>query len=72
MNVLKKVWTGLDGMMEGLAGLVRPKAQKYEQLPGRNDPCACGSGKKFKKCCEEKRLRELRANQPLPGGQRRM
>jgi len=20
-------------------------------LPGRNDPCLCGSGKKFKKCC---------------------
>ncbi len=20
----------------------------------RNDPCACGSGKKFKKCCESK------------------
>jgi uncharacterized protein len=20
--------------------------------PGRNDPCPCGSGKKFKKCCE--------------------
>ena len=19
---------------------------------GRNDPCSCGSGKKFKKCCE--------------------
>ena len=19
---------------------------------GRNDPCPCGSGKKFKKCCE--------------------
>jgi uncharacterized protein YecA (UPF0149 family) len=19
---------------------------------GRNDPCRCGSGKKFKKCCE--------------------
>ena len=19
--------------------------------PGRNDPCTCGSGKKFKKCC---------------------
>lgn len=19
---------------------------------GRNDPCTCGSGKKFKKCCE--------------------
>ncbi|MEP7118091.1 MAG: SEC-C metal-binding domain-containing protein [Acidobacteriota bacterium] len=23
--------------------------------PGRNDLCACGSGKKFKTCCEEKR-----------------
>jgi hypothetical protein len=22
---------------------------------GRNDPCTCGSGKKFKKCCEAKR-----------------
>ncbi len=21
---------------------------------GRNDPCSCGSGKKFKKCCEAK------------------
>ena len=21
------------------------------QKPGRNDPCSCGSGKKFKKCC---------------------
>jgi uncharacterized protein len=19
--------------------------------PGRNDPCSCGSGKKYKKCC---------------------
>ena len=22
---------------------------------GRNDPCPCGSGKKFKKCCLERR-----------------
>ncbi|MCL6269362.1 SEC-C metal-binding domain-containing protein [Sansalvadorimonas sp. 2012CJ34-2] len=22
-----------------------------EKTPGRNDPCSCGSGKKFKKCC---------------------
>ena len=22
-----------------------------EQQVGRNDPCPCGSGKKFKKCC---------------------
>jgi len=23
---------------------------------GRNDPCPCGSGKKFKKCCESEML----------------
>jgi uncharacterized protein len=22
-----------------------------EETPGRNDPCSCGSGKKYKKCC---------------------
>ena len=21
------------------------------EKPGRNDPCSCGSGKKYKKCC---------------------
>jgi uncharacterized protein YecA (UPF0149 family) len=25
--------------------------RKAEELPGRNDGCPCGSGKKFKKCC---------------------
>jgi uncharacterized protein YecA (UPF0149 family) len=24
------------------------------QAAGRNDPCACGSGKKYKKCCMNK------------------
>ena len=24
------------------------------KIPGRNDPCICGSGKKFKKCCLKK------------------
>jgi uncharacterized protein YecA (UPF0149 family) len=23
---------------------------KVEKTPGRNDPCWCGSGKKYKKC----------------------
>src|SRR3989337_2144903 len=22
--------------------------------PGRNDPCPCGSGKKYKKCCQDR------------------
>jgi hypothetical protein len=26
---------------------------------GRNDPCPCGSGKKYKKCCQEKSDKEL-------------
>ena len=24
-----------------------------EKKVGRNDPCPCGSGKKYKKCCEK-------------------
>jgi hypothetical protein len=29
----------------------RPKLISSAQLPGRNGPCVCGSGRKFKKCC---------------------
>jgi uncharacterized protein YecA (UPF0149 family) len=28
-----------------------PQPQEVEETPGRNDPCICGSGKKYKKCC---------------------
>ena len=28
-------------------------AQRAAPKVGRNDPCPCGSGKKFKKCCEK-------------------
>jgi len=24
---------------------------RADKEPGRNDPCPCGSGKKYKKCC---------------------
>jgi SWIM/SEC-C metal-binding protein len=34
--------------------LYPPEPQKAEQKVGRNDPCPCGSGKKFKKCCMAK------------------
>jgi len=35
-----------------LLRLERLRAQNPEQPKiGRNDPCPCGSGKKFKKCC---------------------
>ena len=28
----------------------KPATRRVEPQPGRNDPCPCGSGKKFKKC----------------------
>jgi uncharacterized protein len=28
----------------------RPETRRVEKAPGRNDPCPCGSGLKFKKC----------------------
>ena len=39
-------WYFYDGKMVG-PGQVRRDAPKV----GRNDPCPCGSGKKYKKCC---------------------
>ena len=29
---------------------LKPATRRVEPTPGRNDPCPCGSGKKFKKC----------------------
>ena len=33
------------------AKAVKRQPQKKAPKPGRNDPCPCGSGKKYKKCC---------------------
>ena len=35
-----------DGFQRSL-----PEPVRVEQKPGRNDPCPCGSGKKYKRCC---------------------
>ena len=38
-------------------GIIEAEAREAQKpylapaRPGRNDPCSCGSGKKFKKCC---------------------
>ncbi len=29
----------------------KAKTTVFEKKPNRNDPCSCGSGKKYKKCC---------------------
>ena len=31
------------------------KTVTAKKTPGRNDPCSCGSGKKFKHCCMNKK-----------------
>jgi SWIM/SEC-C metal-binding protein len=31
--------------------LNRPTPLRNPQKVGRNDPCPCGSGRKYKKCC---------------------
>jgi len=30
---------------------ISPEPIRVEKTAGRNDPCPCGSGKKYKKCC---------------------
>ncbi|MBQ6020174.1 MAG: preprotein translocase subunit SecA [Clostridia bacterium] len=40
--------TGTSG---GSDGTVKKQPMKKDKKPGRNDPCPCGSGLKYKKCC---------------------
>ncbi|MCD6518501.1 MAG: preprotein translocase subunit SecA [Anaerolineae bacterium] len=44
-----------SGATGGAAGSLRP-ARKHKLKVGRNDPCPCGSGKKYKNCCLRKGL----------------
>lgn len=45
-----KGWTPRHYLRRDVAAMML-KA-RGQAMPGRNDPCYCGSGKKFKKCCE--------------------
>ncbi|MGE5548157.1 MAG: YchJ family protein [Solirubrobacterales bacterium] len=41
-----------DGRWMYVDGVMNPKPpQRITAKVGRNDPCPCGSGKKYKKCC---------------------
>lgn len=46
VQVAKPTGTGTDGTDKK-----RPVRKTTAQKIGRNDPCPCGSGKKYKKCC---------------------
>ena len=63
-NISRSLQTGemdIGGMRQGLFGSDLPAPWKASMLndlerveqkkPGRNDPCPCGSGKKYKRCC---------------------
>jgi uncharacterized protein len=45
------VWAVYD--LRELWRTIGPRVQTLQKAatPGRNDPCSCGSGKKYKKCC---------------------
>ncbi len=38
-------------LVKFLPDLKKKPTSKSDKKPGRNDPCPCGSGKKYKKCC---------------------
>ncbi|MEI6897815.1 MAG: PBPRA1643 family SWIM/SEC-C metal-binding motif protein [Psychromonas sp.] len=40
-----------ENIMELEGFLNKPKTMTFEKTPKRNDPCSCGSHKKYKKCC---------------------
>ncbi|WP_372881378.1 PBPRA1643 family SWIM/SEC-C metal-binding motif protein [Psychromonas sp.] len=42
---------GEENIVELDAFFNKPKTTTFEKKPQRNDPCSCGSGKKYKKCC---------------------
>lgn len=55
-KVVESIATGIEAFViqhetDHMDGILCLERQTKPQEPGRNDPCSCGSGKKFKKCC---------------------
>jgi uncharacterized protein YecA (UPF0149 family) len=58
MERLSQVEDLIKSTMEKFLGITdetfsndEPETVVNDQKPGRNDPCSCGSGLKYKKCC---------------------
>jgi preprotein translocase subunit SecA len=47
---VKTTFTGMEGAHTNTQEKVKQQPVRAEQKVGRNDPCPCGSGKKFKQC----------------------
>jgi SWIM/SEC-C metal-binding protein len=44
--------SAVDENIDELNGVInKPVTTRFEKTPNRNDPCSCGSKKKYKKCC---------------------
>lgn len=41
----------VENILELEGVLNKPSTMTFAKKPSRNDPCSCGSGKKYKKCC---------------------
>ncbi len=52
---LERILSGTEPKHPLVTGPFAPSAPllpiRVAKVPGRNDPCSCGSGKKYKKCC---------------------
>jgi preprotein translocase subunit SecA len=51
LNELEPVFQEVAGSQQPVASADEAPVDAASQKIGRNDPCPCGSGKKFKKCC---------------------
>ena len=49
----RKMTTNID-LSDGMGLVNKNKKSQSGQKPGRNGPCPCGSGEKYKKCCYPK------------------
>lgn len=51
MGELRAGITASDIPAPWKAGMLKDLQRVAQKKPGRNDPCPCGSGKKYKRCC---------------------
>jgi hypothetical protein len=69
---------GITAIAEGTLDDILPESPEPTALSGytvrravakvgRNDPCPCGSGRKYKRCCAEADRRRLRDSSDVPG-----
>jgi uncharacterized protein YecA (UPF0149 family) len=58
MLVLKEIieLTRQKREMEDRLSAAQPTTADGQRRPRRNDPCPCGSGKKYKHCCQRNDL----------------